>query len=268
MSDPQRKSRVPHRSQRRPVLLKGVAADWPAVSRWTPAYLAELAGDREVEVVIGERETKNAVYEKRRLADVFLAHVGEGADEAAEPVYLKEFDLLAEMPQLRDDVDFERVERRRHACEHSAWISNRGARTGYHYDFMDNVLTQLRGRKRVVVISPRFDDEMYPSDRFDFYAKLSTVDGFDPDLERFPRFAEARAAEITFDLEPGDGLYIPNGWWHRAESLTPSISMAGFMMGVPDAVRLLPEHIKLGLHQLGLYKKGDCACHRQGSAAN
>lgn len=254
--------RVPDRRHRTPMVLKGVAASWPALTRWTPEFLAEQAGDREVEVVIGERETQNARYEMRRLADVFR---GQAAAEAGEPVYLKEFNLLAEMPDLQRDVNFAVVERPKHYCEHSAWISNKGARTGYHFDFMDNVLTQLRGRKQLVLVPPTFGAEMYPSDRFDFYARLSAVDGFDPDLQRFPRFESARAAEQVFDLEPGDGLYIPRGWWHRAESLTASISMAGFMFGLADAVRLMPEHLKLGLHRLGLYRKGNCACHRAGS---
>lgn len=254
--------RVPGRRQRRPMILKGVAKSWPALTRWTPEFLAEQAGDREVEVVIGERETKDAGYGMRRLADVFLGR----ASTSGEPIYLKEFDLLAELPELQQDVDFSVVERPRHLCEHSAWISNQGARTGYHFDFMDNVLTQLRGRKQLVLVAPTFGPEMYPSDRFDFYARLSGVDGFEPDLERFPRFAGARAAEQVFDLEPGDGLYIPRGWWHRAESMTASISMAGFMMGFADAVRLIPEHIKLGLHHAGLYKKGNCACCREGSS--
>ena len=43
----------------------------------------------------------------------------------------------------------------------------------------------------------------------------------EPDLARFPRFAEALRHALSAELEPGDALYIPYGWWHHVESLTP-----------------------------------------------
>jgi hypothetical protein len=42
-----------------------------------------------------------------------------------------------------------------------------------------------------------------------------------PDLARFPRFAQALAASQSAELGPGDALFIPFGWWHHVESLTP-----------------------------------------------
>ena len=42
-----------------------------------------------------------------------------------------------------------------------------------------------------------------------------------PDLARYPRFAEALAPSQSAELEPGDALFIPYGWWHHVESLTP-----------------------------------------------
>jgi hypothetical protein len=45
------------------------------------------------------------------------------------------------------------------------------------------------------------------------------VDLAAPDLERFPRFAEAQQAAQSADLEPGDAIYIPFLWWHGVKSL-------------------------------------------------
>lgn len=250
---------VPPRGVRTPRLLRGLAADWPALIRWTPAYLAELTGEREVEVVVGERETREGEYRTVPLAEMFRRQATEPAGDPA--LYLKEFDLLAELPALAADVDLARLGRPAHQSWHHGWISHAGARTGYHYDLLDNVLTQVRGRKRVVCVSPDYTHAMYVSDKFDLYAVLSEVDGFAPDLERHPRFAEARAAEQVFDLEPGDALYIPRHWWHRAESLSASISLAGFMGSRWDTLRLAPYGLLQWLHRVGLYKAGHCACH-------
>jgi hypothetical protein len=47
-----------------------------------------------------------------------------------------------------------------------------------------------------------------------------------PDLERYPRFAQALAAAETVDVEPGDAVFIPAFWWHNVESLEPlNVSM-------------------------------------------
>jgi hypothetical protein len=42
-----------------------------------------------------------------------------------------------------------------------------------------------------------------------------------PDLERYPRFAQALAVAETVDVEPGDAVFIPRLWWHNVESLEP-----------------------------------------------
>lgn len=252
-------SPIPTRAVRAPRLLRGLAADWPALTRWTPDHLAALAGDRQVEVVLGERETQEAEYRTVPLADVFRGQAVEPPSDV--PFYLKEFDLLAELPSLAADIDLTRLTRSAHRSWHFGWISHAGARTGYHYDMLDNVLTQVRGRKRVVCVAPEHTDAMYVSDKFDLYAVLSEVDGFAPDLERHPRFADARAAEQVFELEPGDALYIPRHWWHRAESLTASISLSGFMETRWDRLRLMPYGLLQWLHGRGLYKAGHCACH-------
>jgi Cupin-like domain len=47
------------------------------------------------------------------------------------------------------------------------------------------------------------------------------VSASNPDLARFPRFAEAQAHAVSAELGSGDAIYIPYGWWHQVESLTP-----------------------------------------------
>jgi hypothetical protein len=44
------------------------------------------------------------------------------------------------------------------------------------------------------------------------------VDLAGPDLERFPRFAEALSHGFTAELGPGDAIFIPALWWHGVEA--------------------------------------------------
>jgi hypothetical protein len=50
---------------------------------------------------------------------------------------------------------------------------------------------------------------------------VSLVDFEAPDLQRFPRFAQAWEAGEQAVLEPGDAIFIPSMWFHHIEALEP-----------------------------------------------
>ena len=50
---------------------------------------------------------------------------------------------------------------------------------------------------------------------------MSPVDIEDPDLDRFPRFADARRMHCS--LGPGDVLFMPAFWWHEVQSFPDSL---------------------------------------------
>lgn len=61
---------------------------------------------------------------------------------------------------------------------------------------------------------------------------LSTdLDTYNPDYNRFPRFAEANCGQVT--ASRGDLLYYPAYWWHHAlQTETPTVSYTGALVGV------------------------------------
>lgn len=244
---------------REPVVFRGLAAAWPALSRWTAAYLGGLVGDRSVEVVVGDREGYAPVFRSMGLAE-FFARWQASVEGAA--LYLKEFDLFAALPSLAGDCDFSPLERAGARAWRYGWVSQAGGRTNLHHDLLDNTLTQIAGEKVVTLMPPACAPDVYPSPKFDAFARLSLVDAFAPDLARFPRYRAALAQERRVELVPGDAVYIPRGWWHTARSLSPSISLAGFWASRWDvASTIWPEELRLFLHQRGLYKRGVCTCH-------
>ena len=50
------------------------------------------------------------------------------------------------------------------------------------------------------------------------FQRLGEIDLAEPDLERFPRFAEALKHAFVAELEPGDAIFIPALWWHGVEA--------------------------------------------------
>jgi hypothetical protein len=101
----------------------------------------------------------------------------------------------------------------------------------------------MTGRRRFTVFPPEQIGNLYPGP-FELTPSgvpISLVDATAPDLDRYPRFAEAMAAAQTAVLEPGDAIYLPFHWWHGVESLDPVNALVNYWwnpapahLGSPD----------------------------------
>jgi len=45
----------------------------------------------------------------------------------------------------------------------------------------------------------------------------------DPDLDQFPLFAKAKLIKVL--VREGESIFIPSGWWHTTNIITPSIAV-------------------------------------------
>ncbi|HEY8719111.1 cupin-like domain-containing protein [Pengzhenrongella sp.] len=246
---------------REPLVLRSAAAAWPAIRRWTFAYLASLSPDRTVQLVVGSRETSQTRFETSTLGEYLLSLDGSPAS-GAEPRYLKEFDLLAESPRLRDDVRRKQLFPPGSLTSSTTWIGPAGARTGLHHDLLDNLAVQLVGRKRFYLARPgTVETAGAVSPKYDQWARLSLFDV----AQLAADGAASQQPNVDFfvvDLEPGDVLYIPATWWHEVENLTPSVLLSGFFgPRLPVCAlwaRVAGRHVA---HRLGLVGRAGCTCH-------
>src|SRR5260370_2253511 len=101
------------------------------------------------------------------------------------------------------------------------WLGTGGTRSGWHFDFSDNLFWQMFGTKHVLLGDGAEARAFYPRSNCHYNSR---VDADDPDLSRFPRYADATLLDCT--LAAGDLLYIPRGWWHSLRSLNVSSSIS------------------------------------------
>ncbi|MFO0665279.1 MAG: cupin-like domain-containing protein [Polyangiaceae bacterium] len=107
------------------------------------------------------------------------------------------------------------------------WMGGAGNVTPAHFDVADNLLVQVRGRKKVLL----WDPSHYPllsvnptgtkGERQSMMGDMHAVD-----VERYPHFAKAES--LSCDLAPGDMLFIPLAWFHYILTLEFSISINHF----------------------------------------
>lgn len=196
-----------------PTVLRGGASSWPAAS-WTIAGLRDRVGSAVVPVHTGrwkragwriEREGKTTATP---AAD-YLTEILEGKATG----YLAGFELLREVPALREDLLFPKTGP---FTTDVVWIGPAGMSTPIHFDFVPNVYAQLVGQKRWRLWRP--ERALQP--------KFAGLGGFamsNLDVGDGPDAAGPPDLDIT--LEAGDVLLLPANWWHRVDTLTASIAV-------------------------------------------
>lgn len=224
-----------------PLVIRGACA--ALARRWTPARFAEQWPDMEVDFVADLPE-HGVPYRERgsaRSATAALSVFVQRLD-AGERCYLNQA-AVARFPELERELDL-RPLRLSRLYATNVWVGGR-TRSGLHYDHADNLFLQVYGRKRAVLARPQDAGRLYP---FPDNPSKSQVDPEKPDLEAYPSFAHCRC--WTADLAPGDGLYIPRGWWHfiatddvsisincwHGDSLTEAERLRMFLAGGPRVI--------------------------------
>ncbi len=198
----------------KPVILRGLWKDYPAYKKWTIDYFKQELGDISVGVydaadLKDDRSTK-AAPRKMKFGD-YLDTISAGPSD----LRLFLFNILKHKPSLREDFDYPPITSKYLKQLPFMFFGGKDSVVRMHQDmdFANVFLTQLHGRKQVVLFSPAYSRFLY---RYPFNVH-SSVDIEHPDYERYPalRFVEG----YTCILEPGDTLFMPSGYWHYIKYL-------------------------------------------------
>jgi len=231
----------------RPVILRGLVADWPAVAAGragpvaTADYLRRFDGGRPASLFVGAPEIGGRFFYREELSGFNFER-----GQITLPLLLKT--LLKEAANPRPPAFYAGAAS---APEHfpgwtrenplplatpdavpRIWIGN-ASRVSTHYDVSSNIAAVVAGHRRIVLFPPEQTQNLYvgPLDRTMAGQPTSMVDIEAPDLERFPKFVVAAAAMQVAELAPGDALFIPSLWWHEVRASGPLNVLVNFWWG-------------------------------------
>jgi len=217
---------------RRPLVLRGLAAHWPAVQAADPAqYLLGFDSGAPMGVAIGPPEIEGRLFYGDDLSKLnfvresapfalIVDRLRAAASSAAPPAIAAQAVGVADA--FPGFAEANRLDLLDPAIPPRIWIGNR-VRVATHHDMVSNIAVAMAGRRRFTLFPPDQAANLYIGP-FEFTPAGTPVSLFDadaPDLTRFPRAAEAMANALVAELEPGDALYIPHMWWHHVRSLDP-----------------------------------------------
>ena len=189
---------------------------------WSPQSLATRFGDTRVEACVGRsqaatpdpdwqplrgelllRELLELVLSPETGNDVYMLAKNNATQRPGLAPLLAELALPTALfgPQL----DPRRT---------SLWIGPAGTHTPLHHDTDNSLLCQLHGRKRI---------RLAPPESLALLARARGVySHWDPSSSAEP---DAPEALIELEVDAGDALFIPAGWWHQVDALTPSVTV-------------------------------------------
>ena len=226
-----------------PVVIEGIGArdEWVAARSFCDlGWLREQFGDACVPVEVGRRTADGAGgtsrwMRRREFIDDFLSTADDSLDTPARrrggPAgavgYVSQHSLLHQCAGLQEHFSVPEQCMGRVAAA-NAWLGTFDTTTHLHTDEANNILCQIGGHKLVRLWPPEVGDACFHVETRGgngAYNKFSPIDAEKPDLEKFPKFADAHGKCLVAVLGPDDSLFIPKGWWHHVRALTPSFSL-------------------------------------------
>ena len=211
-----------------PVVIKDLAKQWPAYSKWNWDYFKMLVGDKKVGLY---NNVKSDAYTPVNTADDYKTF-GEyidmiSAGPAAWRIFL--FNIFDHAPQLMQDFTWPEHLMKGFVKKYPMLFTGGATSiTHMHFDIdLSNIIhTQFAGRKRVLLFPFEEQHKLYRKP----FEVLSLADFSNYylngkiDYEKFPALKLAKGYEVILEL--GDTLFMPAGYWHHMEYLESGFAMS------------------------------------------
>jgi hypothetical protein len=229
----------------RPVILTGEMTDWPALTLWTPDYLKARVGSRPIQYQ-GERsndprfEMDKDAHRREEPFDAFIDRIQQpgAGNNAYITAYNSAGNAQALAPLTEDQRPLDRfLDPNGGHPNGMMWIGPAGTFTALHHDLTNNLIAQVVGRKRILLLPAAEVGRLYNHQHV--FSELTDLENI-PDLGRYPRLPGVRAYQI--DLEPGEILFVPLAWWHQVKALDFSVTLTYTNFRWPnDAAQTYPQ---------------------------
>lgn len=219
-----------------PAILSGLGKDWPIVRAGQAgadalrAYLDPFSLEKPLEMFVAPPATRGRFFysddlkgfnfeRKQGTVRIVLDLLARQTGAADEPYfYAGAVNIPNHLPALGANHPAPFLPE---GTDHlaSVWLGNR-TRIAPHWDLSQNIAVCGAGRRRFTFFPIQQVSNLYigPIDFTLAGQPCSLVDLSAPDLDRFPRYAEAAKHARFADLEPGDAVYVPSLWIHQVES--------------------------------------------------
>ena len=194
----------------RPLVIKDLAKTWPASKKWTPDFFKEQYGNKQVKVY-DESFVAAGKHYMSKLKSISLREYIDTIMTSSQNLRMFLYNIKSEIPELVDDINFPTLVNGLSKNFVFMFFGCKGSVTQMHFDIdMSHVLhTSILGKKTVYLFPYEQGKNLH---RYPFTCR-SYVDIERPDFEQYPGLKNAQGYKV--ELERGETLYIPSGYWHH-----------------------------------------------------
>ena len=207
----------------KPVVIEQLIEDWPAYKQWNFDYLDRVCGDVQVPLYdnrpISAKHKFNEPHAKMKMSDYLKLLKTEPTNYR---IFL--YNLMKQVPVLQTDFKYPDMGLRWLKGLPFLFFGGENSKVFMHYDIDYSNLFHFhfQGKKRCI---------LFPQSETKYLYKVPNaliahqkIDFANPDFNEWPALAKAKG--FVCELNHGETLFMPEGYWHFMHYLTPGFSMS------------------------------------------
>jgi hypothetical protein len=209
---------------RKPVVIKDLTNNWPALTKWTPEYLKQVVGNKVIPLYDNSKADPAKPINAPAAQMPFDAYIDLIRSQPTE-LRIFFFNIFKHAPQLLDDIVLPKNLMGGFLESMPAmFFGGSNSVTFLHYDIdLPHLFhTHFGGRKQVILFENKWKRRLYCIPNATY--ALEDYDVANPDFEKFPALNGIEGYEVF--LEHGDTLFMPTGYWHWMKYLDGSYSLS------------------------------------------
>ncbi|WP_375237802.1 cupin-like domain-containing protein [Aurantibacter sp.] len=207
----------------KPVVIECFIEDWPAYTKWNLDYIKKVAGEKTVPLYddrpVHHKDGFNQPHAEMKMADYIDLLKNK-------PTKFRVFlwNILKEVPVLQKDYMLPDFGLRLMKNLPMLFFGGKESHTFMHYDIdLANIFHfHFEGKKEVILFDQKQNKHLYKVP-FSLITR-EDIDFSNPNLNKWPNLKLAEGYRT--ELNHGEILYIPEGYWHYMKYITPGFSMS------------------------------------------
>ena len=207
----------------KPVVIERFIEDWPAFTKWNLDYMKATVGDTIVPLYddrpVDSKEAFNEPHARMKMSDYIDLL-------KREPTKFRIFlwNALKEVPQLQKDYTFPDFGLSLMKGLPMLFFGGRDSYTFMHYDIdLANIFHfHFEGTKEIILFDQQQSKYLYKVPHA--LITREDINFSNPDFNKWPALAKAKGYKT--ELNHGEVLYMPEGYWHYMKYITPGFSMS------------------------------------------
>lgn len=207
----------------KPVVIEQLTEDWPAYEKWHLNYIKNIAGEKIVPLYddrpVRAEDGFNQAHAEMKMADYI-----DLLEKVPTNYRIFLYNIMKEVPSLKNDFRWPDIGLRLIKQLPMLFFGGENSKVFMHFDIdYSNILHfHFHGQKQCILFDQEQSKYMYKIPHS--LICREDIDFDKPDFKKFPALKNAKG--YICNLNHGEMLYMPEGYWHYMKYITPGFSMS------------------------------------------